>query len=640
VLEELRISGLGVISDAVLEFGPGLTVVTGETGAGKTMVLSGLALLFGGRADYSRLRPGFAAASVEGRLLVGPDSAAAHAVVEAGGDLEDDGALLLRRVIGANGRSRAAAGGASVPATLLSRLSEGLLAVHGQSDQQRLTRPGEQRLTLDRYAALDLATCRAAFAEWRAAVAELERRSGQARELQREAELLRHGINEVQEAAPRAGEDEELTALTSRLEHVDALRLAAHTAHGALLGDPDDPAGDVVDAQSLVGTARRALSQVAGADPDLDRIAQRLTELIELSADVGAELADYEAQLEVDPQRLAAVHERRAVLSALARKYGPTLADVLSWADEAADRLAASDTSEEAIGALRTRCEAAELAYREAAIVVSRGRKAAASRLSDQITAELANLAMGGAAVAVNVRRRPAPDAATQLPRLSVDGDWVGAGAEGVDEVEITLRAHPEAPELPVQRGASGGELSRVMLAVEVVLAGTDPLPTMVFDEVDAGVGGRAAVEVGRTLARLARSHQVIVVTHLAQVAAFADRHLVVDKATQRAESSGSAGSTEADGAVSDQPETAPEGHGVTRSDIRAVLGAERLAELARMLSGADSTVARQHAAELLAGAVASRDEDQRGALSSPALGEPKARSRKAVKAVKARSSR
>ena len=613
MLEELRISGLGVISEAVLEFGPGLTVVTGETGAGTTMVLSGLALLFGGRADYSRLRPGFAAASVEGRLLVESGSPAALAVSEAGGDVDADGALLLRRVVSANGRSRAAAGGASVPASLLGRLAESLLAVHGQSDQQRLAQPGEQRLTLDRYAGLDLAACRAAFTEWRFAVAELAHRSGQAQELQREAELLRHGINEVRQVAPQAGEDEELTALTSRLEHADALRLAAHTAHGALLGDPDDPTGDAIDAQSLIGSARRALTLVAGADPELDRITERLTELIELAADVGAELAGYEAQLEVDPQRLAAVHERRATLSALARKYGPTLADVLSWAEDAGARLAASDTSEEAIGALRAQCEESERAYREAAVAVSQGRAAAAHRLSGQITAELASLAMGGAAVAVNVRRRPASEAETSLPRLSVDGQWVGAGVEGIDDVEITLRAHPEAPELPLQRAASGGELSRVMLAVEVVLAGSDPLPTMVFDEVDAGVGGRAAVEVGRTLSRLARSHQVIVVTHLAQVAAFADRHLVVDKST----------------------ESDPQG--VTRSDIRAVLGQDRLAELARMLSGADSSVARQHAAELLAGAVASRDDDQAGEPSENGAPSPgKSRSRKAVNPVKA----
>ncbi|MCW2522468.1 MAG: recN, partial [Frankiales bacterium] len=252
MLEELRISGLGVISDAVLEFGPGLTVVTGETGAGKTMVLSGLALLFGGRADYSRLRPGFESASVEGRLLLEEDSPAAAAVSEAGGDIEEDRVLLLRRVIGANGRSRAVAGGASVPAAVLTRLGDSLLAVHGQSDQQRLARPAEQRLTLDRYAGLELAECRDAFTAWRSAVAEFDRRSGQAQELQREAELLRHGINEVAEIAPTVGEDVELANLTSRLEHADSLRLAAHAAHNALLGDAEDPTADALDVQALL----------------------------------------------------------------------------------------------------------------------------------------------------------------------------------------------------------------------------------------------------------------------------------------------------------------------------------------------------------------------------------------------------
>jgi DNA repair protein RecN (Recombination protein N) len=201
MLEEIRIRGLGVISDAVLELGPGLTVVTGETGAGKTMVVTGLGLLFGGRADSSRLRPGVDSASVEGRLLVGDQSPAAAVVIEAGGDLDSDGSLVLRRVITAAGRSRAAAGGASVPATVLARLAENLVAVHGQSDQQRLTQPAEQRLTLDRFAGVDLQDCRAAFQQWRAAVAELARRTGAARELAREAELLQHGLDGLRSRA-------------------------------------------------------------------------------------------------------------------------------------------------------------------------------------------------------------------------------------------------------------------------------------------------------------------------------------------------------------------------------------------------------------------------------------------------------
>jgi DNA repair protein RecN (Recombination protein N) len=585
VLEEIRIRGLGVISDAVLGFGPGLTVVTGETGAGKTMVVSGLALLFGGRADYSRLRPGIESASIEGRLAVPPTSGAARAVLEAGGDLEDDGGLVLRRVITAAGRSRAAAGGAAVPSSLLSRLADDLLAVHGQSDQLRLTQPAEQRTTLDRYAGIDLTEVRTLFEAWRHAVAELTRRRERARELAREAELLRHGLDEIAAVAPLPDEDTELAALAGRLEHADALRIAARTAHNALLGDADDPVADEPDVQTLLGLAARALSQLGGTDAELDALASRLTDLVTAAVDVGSELAGYERGLEADPGRLAEVHERRSALNGLLRKYGPTLADVHGWATDAAYRLAESDTSAEALAALAATRDRAAADYGDAAEQVSKQRRDAAAELSERITAELAGLAMPRAAVRVTVSPRPVGDGAL---RATVAGREAGATAEGVDEVAITLRPHPDAPELPVQRGASGGELSRVMLAIEVVLAGTDPVPTMVFDEVDAGVGGRAAVEVGRRLAQLAAAHQVIVVTHLAQVAAFADRHLVVDKSH---------------GAVG--PAGAPDGSeidtGVTHSDIREVTGEARVVELARMLAGADTPVAREHAAELLA---------------------------------------
>ncbi len=602
MLEEIRIRGLGVISDAVLEFGPGLTVVTGETGAGKTMVVTGLALLFGGRADSSRLRPGVESASVEGRLLVGAESASAAAVVDAGGDIDTDGSVVLRRVITAAGRSRAVAGGASVPAAVLARLADNLVAVHGQSDQQRLTQPAEQRLTLDRFAGLDLVECRAAFQRWRAAVAELDRRTSTARELAREADLLRHGIAEIAGIAPQPEEDVELAALAARLEHADALRVAARVAHDALLGDPDDPVGDAPDVQSLIAAGRRALSQVAGTDGVLDQLNGRLAELAAAAADVGGELASYEALLEADPARLAAVHERRAALNGLIRKYGAEfstaddrggtgVAAVLRWCADAERRLAAADTSDEALGRLAAERDAAARRYAEVAAAVSRARGQAAEQLSDLITAELAGLAMPAARVRVEVRARHVGDGS---PQVVIAGAPAGAGPDGVDEVEITLQPHPDAPALPVQRGASGGELSRVMLAIEVCLAGTDPVPTMVFDEVDAGVGGRAAVEIGRRLARLARDHQVVVVTHLAQVASFADRHLVVDKSVAAAPS-------QADG---------PAGAGgVTRSDIRSVTGDARLIELARMLGGGDTPVARQHAAQLLD---AARDDANR----------------------------
>lgn len=584
MLEELRIRGLGVIDDAILPLGEGLTVVTGETGAGKTMVVTGLLLLFGGRADSAQVRTGTDSASVDGRLHVEAGSAAVERVTEAGGELDDDGTLVLRRSVNSSGRSRAHVGGAAAPVGVLGALAGRLVAVHGQSDQQRLTRPAEQRAALDRYAGVDLSEYAEAFARWRDAAARLADRTARAREMQREADLLAHGIAEIEAADPQSGEDVELATLATRLAHADALRLAARTAHDALLGDPDDPATDAADVSSLIGMAARALAQPAGDDAELDALATRLTDVSALVADVGAELAAYGERLDADPQRLAQAEERRAVLTGLTRKYGDDLAAVLDWADRARKQLAELDVSDEALAALAAERDAAAARAAVLAEGISAQRTEAASRLSKAITGELAGLAMPNAEVTVEVHRRTA---ASGSPSLTIDGVEAGAAADGVDEIELLLRPHPDAPALPVQRGASGGELSRVMLAIEVCLAGTDPVPTMVFDEVDAGVGGRAAVEVGRRLSRLARDHQVLVVTHLPQVAAYADRHIVVDKPP--AKSTG----------------------GVTRSDVHVVDGEQRVAELARMLAGSDSDTARDHAAELLA--TATRDSGVRG---------------------------
>ncbi len=571
MLEELHIRGLGVIQDATLPLGEGLTVVTGETGAGKTMVVTGLLLLFGGRADSAQVRSGVDSASVDGRVRVPRRSAVAERAVDAGGELDEDGALVLRRSVGTSGRSRAHVGGAAVPVGVLAALAERLVAVHGQSDQQRLTRPAEQRTALDRYAGIELDAYTAAFTNWRELAIRLADRTSRARELQREADVLAYGIAEIEAADPQPGEDAELAALASRLAHADALRLAARTAHDALLGDPDDPTSDAADVSSLLGLAGRALTQQAGDDAELDALAARFADLDALVTDLGADLAGYGERLDSDPQRLAHVEERRAVLSGLTRKYGDDIDAVLQWADAARKQLAELDVSDEALAALAAERDAAAARAAMLAAEISARRTEAAAQLGKAITAELAGLAMPAAEVTIQVRRRP-PIAGA--PALIVGGTEAAAGADGVDEVELLLRPHPDAPALPVQRGASGGELSRVMLAIEVCLAGTEPVPTMVFDEVDAGVGGRAAVEVGRRLARLARDHQVIVVTHLAQVAAYAGQHVVVDKAA--------AG-------------------GVTRSDVRRLAGEERIAELARMLAGSVSDTAREHAAELLA---------------------------------------
>jgi DNA repair protein RecN (Recombination protein N) len=574
VLEELRIRGLGVIQDATLPLDEGLTVVTGETGAGKTMVVTGLLLMFGGRADSGQVRSGTESASVDGRLRVPLGSPVADRVADAGGELDDDGTLVLRRSVSATGRSRAHVGGAAAPVGVLAALAERLVAVHGQSDQQRLSRPSEQRAALDRYAGVDIGEYASAFAKWRDAATRLADRTSRARELQREADLLAHGIAEIEAADPQPGEDAALVALAGRLAHADALRLAARTAHDALLGDADDPATDAADVSSLIGAASRALAQRAGDDPDMDALAGRLTDLDALVADLGAELAAYGETLDADPQRLAQAQERRAVLTALTRKYGDDLESVLDWADAARKQLADLDVSDEALAALAGERDAAAARAATLAADISARRAEAAAGLAKAITSELAGLAMPTAEVRFEVRHRPS---SAGTPALTIDGVQTGATADGVDEVELLLRPHPDAPALPVQRGASGGELSRVMLAIEVCLAGTDPVPTMVFDEVDAGVGGRAAVEVGRRLARLARDHQVIVVTHLPQVAAYANRHIVVDK-----------------------PPATSTG-GITRSDVHIVDGDQRVAELARMLAGSKSDTAREHAAELLA---------------------------------------
>jgi DNA repair protein RecN (Recombination protein N) len=577
-LEELSIRGLGVIDEAVLPLAPGLTAVTGETGAGKTMVVTGLLLLFGGRADSARVRAGCEQASVDGRLKLAPDSQSADRVRAAGGDLDED-ELVLRRVVSAAGRSRAYVGGAPAPVAVLGELADQLLAVHGQADQLRLVRPAAQRAALDRYAGVDLEPFDAAYARWRAAAAELADRLGRAAELRRESDLLAHGIAEIEAAAPEAGELDELTKLAARLGHADALTSAARTAHDVLVGDPDDPTTDA-DVTQLLGGAARTLAHEQGADAALDGMGARLAELAALAADLGADLGAYADQLDADPERLERVESRRATLITLLRKYcddpDPTLDAVLRWADAARERLQHIDVSDEAIAALRADYAAAGIDVAGLVEQISKQRTAAAADLAAAVSTELAGLAMPDARLDVLVTPR-AP--AAGLPTLMVGAVEVAIASDGGDDVVFALQPHAGAPSLPVGRGASGGELSRVMLALEVCLVGTDPVPTLVFDEVDAGVGGRAAVEVGRRLARLAQQRQVLVVTHLAQVAAFADRQVVVDK-----------------------PSEAGAG-AVTASDVRVVTGDERVGELARMLAGSDTPTAREHAAELLADA-------------------------------------
>ncbi|WP_207920403.1 DNA repair protein RecN [Saccharopolyspora aridisoli] len=574
MLAEMRIQGLGVIDDATLALHAGLTVVTGETGAGKTMVVTGLHLLSGGRADASRVRSGAQRAVVEGRFATTPDSPAAKVAGDAGAEPDDDGSLIALRTVTSDGRSRAHLGGRSVPNGVLSELSEQVLAVHGQNDQLRLLRPGEQRAVLDRFAGEPvlhvLADYQRVRTEWAEVVGELTERTERSRELSREADLLRHGLAEIEAVNPEAGEDVSLVDEARRLADVDQLREIAAGAQHALSGSADaDP--EAPGAIGLIGEAARRLS--SSEDPALRELEPRVAEAVAVLSDVGGELGAYLDKLDADPARLEQVLARQAELKQLTKKYAADVDGVLAWAEDARSRLSGMDTSEEALAALAARRDELAVELAEHAKALSAARAEAAVRLADAVSEELSGLAMAQAKLQVLVHAKEAEDGDPN--GIPVDDRRLHAGPEGVDEVELQLIAHSGAPALPIHKGASGGELSRVMLALEVVLADADTVPTLVFDEVDAGVGGRAAVEIGRRLARLARTHQVVVVTHLPQVAAFADRHLVVDKG-------------QVDG-------------GLTKSDVRLVADERRVVELARMLAGMESTeTGRAHAEELL----------------------------------------
>jgi DNA repair protein RecN (Recombination protein N) len=589
VLDELRITGLGVIEDTTLRLASGMNVITGETGAGKTMVVTGLGLLFGGRADAARVRADPGRAVVEGRLrLAGPLGDAVQArITDAGAEVDDDGSVLLSRSVTIEGRSRAYVGGRNMPVAMLSEVGEQVVAVHGQSDQLRLLRPAEQRAALDRFAGPEheklLETYREAFSRWRAVVDDLADRRRHARERSQEADLLKLGLDEIGRVDPQPGEDDELRAEVQRLEHAEGLRVAASLAAQALASGVE-VTDDAPDATQLLGTARRTLEAQAGVDPSLGDLAARLEEAATLVTDVSAELSAYLGTLDADPARLEAIYERRATLRALTRKYADDIDGVIAWAEHARSRLAALDTSDELLEELDKERQRLAAAVGELAGRLTAARQEAAGRFSAEVSVELAGLAMPHSRVEVAVIPRPA---GRDEPTVTVTpGDTrapldLAVGPDGADEVELRLLAHPGAPSLPLQKGASGGELSRVMLAIEVVFAGAGGPPTLVFDEVDAGVGGQAAVEIGRRLARLARSHQVLVVTHLPQVAAFADRHLVVAKDV---------------------------GGAITTSGVRIVEETERSRELARMLAGLpDSDLGIAHAEELLV--VASREK-------------------------------
>jgi DNA repair protein RecN (Recombination protein N) len=584
VLSEIRIESLGAISTATAEFDRGLTVLTGETGTGKTMVVTGLHLLGGARADATRVRSGAARAVVEGRFTtseLGEDvTAQIDAILDSSGaERDDDGSVIAARSVARDGPSRAFLGGRSVPAKSLGTFTTELLTLHGQNDQLRLMRPDEQRAALDRFVDVEkqLKRYRKLREDWLAARRDLVDRTQRARELAQEADQLKFALNEIDTVAPQPGEDDGLVGDIQRLSELDSVREAAQTARAALSGD-DDASPETASAIGAVGQAKSAME--ATDDAPLRALAAQLDGALVVIGDVASELGDYLAALPTDASTLEAKLLRQSELRTLTRKYAANIDGVLQWAQQSRDRLAQLDVSEEALADLERQVIALHDEVVVAANDLTKARTKAAKGLSKAVTAELAGLAMADAEFTVSV----APLAARvddTAPLTVSPGVTAHAGQYGVDAVEFGFAAHRGTDVLPLNKSASGGELSRVMLALEVVLAASTEGTTMVFDEVDAGVGGRAAVQIGRRLARLATTHQVIVVTHLPQVAAYADVHLVVD--------SGGRGNA---------------------SGVRRLDDDDRVAELARMLAGlGESDSGRAHARELLDAA-----QQQRGA--------------------------
>lgn len=552
MLRELHIRGLGVIERAELELHPGLNVLTGETGAGKTMITVGLQLALGRRAAASLVRPGAAAAEVDLRADAPP--------VALREGWAEEGEVICSRRVGADGRSTARIGGRLAPLSALASIGEELVELHGQHEGLRLLSPSAQTAFLDRFAGPDhLETLRAhgeAHERARALAERLEELERGERDRERELDLLAYQIREIEAAAPRPGERIELEAEAARLAHVERLLELAGEALRTL--------GDEGAAGDGLAEAARALRRAAELDPAAGTLAERAGALAEAATELLREARRYAEGLAADPARLEEVQGRLAVLGDLRRKYGEDEEEVLAYLERARERAAELAGSETRAEELRAELEAARTALAELAERLSEGRRRAAPALAEAIGRELRELGMAGARVEVRLVPHPEPT------------------ATGLERAELGFAGGPGQPLLPLARVASGGELARTMLACRSAVADLDDVPTLVFDEVDQGIGGEAALAVGRRLARLAERRQVLVVTHLPQIAAFADHHVLVDKR----------GGTAA---------------------VRALEGEERVVELARMLAGMPgSRGAAVHAEELLAEAARLRGSHRR----------------------------
>jgi DNA repair protein RecN (Recombination protein N) len=551
MLTELRVRDLAVISDARLELAAGLNVLTGETGAGKSLLVDALALLLGERAQGELVRPGAERASVEGAFDLEGAAPLVAALREVGVE-PDHGSLVLKREVQATGRSRAWVNGSPVTVGVLAEIGRLLVDLHGQHETQSLLRPEAQRAILDAFAdaAAEAAAVREAYDRCEALAAERRQLEDRQAEARRRADYLRHVAEEIERAKPRAGELEQLEAEARRLGHAEELgRLAGELAQ-LLDGDERAATAALAHASRLVGSLERI-------DPQGASGWRALLDAASLNVEELARAVDaYRDGVDLDPARLASVERRRDVLFRLEQKYGPGTDRVIATGEDARRELGLLDTAGTDLVSLTRRLDEAQGVLAERCRTLTGKRTAAARRLAKAVTAHLAGLGMPDGRFRVALAPLAAPS------------------RHGAEMVEFMVQLNPGLGEGVLARAASGGELSRVMLAIKTELARHDAVPTLVFDEVDQGIGGHVAGRLAAALGGVAGAHQVVVITHLPQVAAAAGRHLVVAKA-------------------------APSG--VAETDVRCVAGPERVEEIARMLGGeASPETARRHAVELL----------------------------------------
>lgn len=556
-LEEISIRSIGVIEQSTLELDKGLTVLSGETGAGKTMILTALNLILGGKADSALVRKGSERLVASGKFSI---PKAQELLFEDA--LIEDGELIITRTVAADGKSKASTNGVSTTASVLAQIGENLVEVHGQAANQNITKASRQRELLDRFGAIDTAQYSAALTEYHEMKERISSLKKSIAQKDKELAELREFANAFKRLNPHDSEFAEIEGEIARLSSVEEFRMATSQAIAAI---DNEEAGSLTS----LGVARRALDNSRGKDPQLEAIYQQISESFFVLDDALSALNSYSSKLEADPVRLDHLQARKAEINSLIKKFGGAgtqdqeLSELAFRYKNSADAIADLEGGDQRLQQLEAELTVIKKKLLQEAKTLSSLRSSAAEKLSKAVTQEIQQLSMPHANFVAQVN-----SADYGAPKES---DFISTGC---DEVTMYIQGHKDAPLVALAKGASGGEMSRVMLALEVVIATTHPIGTYVFDEVDAGVGGKAAIEVGKRLHQLAQHAQVIVVTHLPQVAAWADSHFVVTKNN--------------DGTVS-------------QSDVVKVEGEERIEEIARMLAGLENSAsAREHATELL----------------------------------------